>query len=145
MSILGPYWEVDHEAELVTANNMVMAMLTDYSELLASPNTPQYGFKKGIKVFEEDGYKATVSELRDNVVGRGCINMLEKKEITGDVCKKALAYLMFLKQKQTGKVKAWGCADGRPQREYISKEDSSSPTVSLYALMAQCVMNAMEG
>ena len=30
-------------------------------------------------------------------------------------------------------------------RGYVSKEDSSSPTVSIYALMAQCVMNAMEG
>ena len=42
---------------------------------------------------------------------------------------------MFLKRKRTGKVKARGCADGRPQREYIGKEESSSPTVSIYALM----------
>ena len=59
--------------------------------------------------------------------------------------KNGMTYLMFLKRKRTGKVKARGCADGRPQREYISKEDSSSPTVSIYALMAQCVMNAIEG
>ena len=46
--------------------------------------------------------------------------------------------------KRCGKLKARGCADGRPQREYITKEESSSPTVSLYALMGSCVMDAME-
>ena len=38
-----------------------------------------------------------------------------------------------------------GCADGRPQREYITKEESSSHTVSLYALMTSCLMDAMDG
>ena len=51
---------------------------------------------------------------------------------------------MFLKRKRTGKVKARGCADGRPQREYIGKEESSSPTVSIYALIAMCAINSIE-
>jgi hypothetical protein len=41
-------------------------------------------------------------------------------------------------------MKARGCADGRPQREYLTKEESSLPTVSLYALMGSCVMDAMD-
>ena len=131
--------------ELTPATDMVMAMLTDYSNLSASPNTPQYGFRKGMEIFEEDEYEAPVSKLKDNIVGRGCVNMLGKKEITGEICNKALAYLMFLKRKRTGKVKNRGCADRRPQREYVSKEDSSLPTVSIYALMAQYMMNSMEG
>ena len=52
---------------------------------------------------------------------------------------------MFLKRKRNEKVKARGCADGRPQRDYITKEESSSPTVSLYVLMASCLMDAIEG
>ena len=94
LSNLGPYWEVDHESESNGANDVVMAMLTDYSELSASPNTPQYGFKKGIKLFEDDGYRATVSELKDNLVGRGCINMLKKEDITADVHRNATATCM---------------------------------------------------
>merc|ERR1711963_785814 len=70
--------------------------------------------------------------------------MLKGKEITPAVRKKALSYLMFLKRKRNNRVKGRGVADGRPQREYISKEESSSPTVSLYALMASCVMDAIE-
>ena len=41
-------------------------------------------------------------------------------------------------------MKGRGCADGRPQQEYITKEESSSPTVSLYALMGSCVMDALD-
>ena len=41
-------------------------------------------------------------------------------------------------------MKGRGCANGRPQQEYITGEESSSPTVSLYILMGSCVMNAMD-
>ena len=71
--------------------------------------------------------------------------MLDKKKITKDVCISALSYLMFLKRKRTGDIKARGCANSRPQREYISKEESSSPTVSTYKLFISCAIGAMEG
>ena len=41
-------------------------------------------------------------------------------------------------------MKGSGCADGHLQQEYITKEKSSSPTVSLYALMGSCVMDALD-
>ena len=52
---------------------------------------------------------------------------------------------MFLKRKKTSALKARGCANGRPQREFVSKDESSSPTVSTYALFISCAMGAMEG
>ena len=52
---------------------------------------------------------------------------------------------MFLKRKTTGNVKGRGCADGRPQRDFVSKEDASSPTASQYALILSCVIDAIEG
>ena len=50
---------------------------------------------------------------------------------------------MFLKRKQSGKMKGRGCADGHPQQKHIMKEESSPPTVSLCALMESCVMDTM--
>ena len=41
-------------------------------------------------------------------------------------------------------MKGRGCANGRPQRDYITKEEPSSPTVLLYTLMASCVMDALD-
>jgi hypothetical protein len=74
----------------------------------------------------------------------GAVKMLEPSEVSKNIRYEALNYLMFLKRKRCGKIKARGCADGRPQREYISKDESSSPTVSIYALMTSCLMDAIE-
>ena len=71
--------------------------------------------------------------------------MIDPHEVTEEIRTMALSYLMYLKRKQNGLIKGRGCANGRPQRKYISKEESRSPTVSLYALMGSCVMDAIEG
>ena len=118
--------------------------MKEYFNMEASKSTPQYGFRKGLEIFGDDGKEAAINELKNNLVGRGCLNMLTPAEITPSIRKKALSYLMFLKRKRCGKIKGRGCADGRPQREYITKEESRSPTVALYALMASCVMDAID-
>jgi len=68
----------------------------------------QMSVKAGIKKFGEEGNdavsndrKAMVPILKDDL-------LLEDKQ-------KALRYLMFIKEKRDGEVKARGCADGRPQ------------------------------
>ena len=99
MNVLGEYWDLQNGTVSTEAADMVLSMIADYNKLTASPNTPQYRLKKGLHIFEEDGYKATVSELKDNLVGRGCVEMLDKRDVNGEIRKKALAYLMFLKQK----------------------------------------------
>jgi len=42
-------------------------------------------------------------------------------------------------------LKARGCTDSRPQREYTEKEEPSSPTVSLQWIMMLCRIDAKEG
>jgi hypothetical protein len=51
---------------------------------------------------------------------------------------------MFLKQKRSGKIKGRGCADGRKQREYLSKEEVSSPTVAIESVLLTCVIDALK-
>ena len=51
---------------------------------------------------------------------------------------------MFLKEKRTGEIKARGCVNGSKQREYIKKEDATSPTVSLESLVIVASINAFE-
>ena len=61
-----------------------------------------------------------------------------------DIRKKTLGYLIFLKRKRSRKMKGRGCVNGRPQQEYVPNKQSTSPTVSLYALMGSCVMNVLD-
>ena len=51
---------------------------------------------------------------------------------------------MFLKQKRNGTIKGRGCADGRKQRQYTTKEEASSPTVAIESVMLSCVLGALE-
>eukprot|EP00980_Cylindrotheca_fusiformis_P019025 scaffold6394_cov98-Cylindrotheca_fusiformis.AAC.1 len=51
---------------------------------------------------------------------------------------------MFLKEKRSGKIKGRGCADGRKQRIYKTKEETSSPTISVEALFLSCLIDAIE-
>ena len=71
--------------------------------------------KKGIKFFGEAGVRSIHKEMKQ-VHGREVVNPLKPQDITHEVTRKALTYLMFLKMKSDGEIKARGCADGHPQR-----------------------------
>jgi hypothetical protein len=52
---------------------------------------------------------------------------------------------MFLKEKHSGKIKGQTVAGGNKQRDYISKEDATSPTVAMESVLLTCIINAEEG
>ena len=51
---------------------------------------------------------------------------------------------MFLKLKRDGKIKGRAVAGGNKQRDFIVKEEASSPTVMTEAVMLSCVIDAQE-
>jgi len=58
--------------------------------------------------------------------------------------RKALRTINLIKEKRDGVLKGRTCVDGRPQREYIAKEDTSSPTMSLDSLTALLTIFSVE-
>jgi hypothetical protein len=60
---------------------------------------------------------------------------INKYNLTAEERKWALRYLMFLKEKRCGTIKGRGCADGWKQRDYMTKQETSSPTVATEALL----------
>ena len=52
---------------------------------------------------------------------------------------------MFLKEKRDGKIKGRTVAGGNKQRDCISKEDASSPTVATESVLLTCIIDAAEG
>jgi hypothetical protein len=52
---------------------------------------------------------------------------------------------MFLKQKRNGNIKGRTVAGVNKQRDYISNEDASSPTVATEAVLLSCIIEAEEG
>ena len=130
---------------LAQASVVFFQAVSQYQKIEATMSTKQYGMKAGLKIFGDGGLDAVSSEIRDNLHGRGVIEPVRRERVTHHIRMESLSYLMFLKRKRSGKIKGRGCADGRKQREYITRAESSSPTVSTPALMATCLLDAIEG
>jgi hypothetical protein len=94
-------------------------------------------------MFGEAGAEAVVSEMQQ-LHDRDVIEPKKANMLTRDEKRKALQYLMFLTNKRCGQIKGRGCADGRKQRIYKTKEETSAPTVAIEALMLLCIIDAKE-
>jgi hypothetical protein len=81
-SNLGPYSALAQSSQAYVLNT-----ITSYSNIEASKSTPQYGFNRGLKEFGEFGYKATVKELNDNLLGIGAVRMLKPSELNENIRK----------------------------------------------------------
>jgi len=99
--------------------------------------------RKGLRILGSRGETAVIKELCQLHM-RDVLEPQRPEELTPSEKAAALAYLMFLKEKWTGEIQGRGCADGRKQWEYMSKEENSAPTVSIEAVMLSCVIDAME-
>jgi hypothetical protein len=110
---------------------------------MASMATEQMSMKKGLKAFGGLGWDAVRSEMQQ-LHDRKVMRPVRKGDLSADEIKRTLNYLMFLKRKRSGKVKGRGCADGRKQRLWTRKEDSTSPTACTESVLTTCAIDAKE-
>ena len=68
---------------------------------------------------------------------------LDANKLSKQEKKTAIASLIFLTEKN-GTIKARQCADGRKQRPFMLKEDSTSPTITTESIFITSVINAKE-
>ena len=103
----------------------------------------QYNLRKGLETFKEDGVNAVEKELKSLHIMDACKPM-NPESMTREQKSAALRYLMYISKKRCGRIEARGCADGRKQRSYMTKEETSSPTVATESLMLSCAIDARE-
>ena len=65
-------------------------------------------------------------------------------QLTDDEKSKVLESHMFVVKKRTGETKARLVGGGNKQREYLTKEDSSSPTVATESVLLTSIVDADE-
>ena len=100
--------------------------------------------KTGLCLFRDAGNQAEKSEMGQLHKGT-VMKTKHSKDLTTEQQREALAYLLFLKQKRCGMIKARGCADGRKQRGKIMKQESASPTVTTKSVFLTAVVDTHEG
>jgi hypothetical protein len=69
---------------------------------------------------------------------------MEPKELTHEEKGAAVHYLMFLMKKRLGTIMERGCANGRKQRAYTTKEESSLLTVAIKSVLLSCAVDVEE-
>ena len=109
----------------------------------APEETAQMSMKKGLKIFGEQRY-TTVKKEMQQLHDRKVMQPINRRDLSPAQKMEALGYLMFLKKKGCGTIKGRGCVDGRKQRAYITKEESTSPTISTEAVFLTAVVDAWE-
>ena len=88
---------------LMTVENFKKAEVT---KLHGSKSSLQYGCQRGIREFGDLGWEATKQESDQNLLGKDAVRMVKRPNVKHDLVLNALSYLSFLKQKQTGLIKA---------------------------------------
>ena len=96
-----PHWNRNMIGSVIH-EHCIGSVIREYNNLepVSVSATTQYGFRKGMKVFKDEGYKATVKELSKNLIGKSVIEMLPGNSVTSDMMKMSLSYLMFLKKER---------------------------------------------
>jgi hypothetical protein len=76
---------------------------------------------------------------------RDTFNPMRWNELTHAKKQSVLESHMFLKEKRTGEIKGQTVAGGNKQRDFITKEEATSPTVATEAVLLTCIIDADEG
>ena len=103
----------------------------------------QYSITAGLKKFKEKGEAGVTKELTQ-MHNMTVFRPIFKEALSKEERAKALASLMFLKEKRDKTVKARMCADGRKQRGDWTKQESTLPTVSTESVFITAVVDAHE-
>ena len=103
----------------------------------------QYGLEKGIKKFGQKGKDAALKEL-EQMHNRECFVPVSVSELNNTERKKAQMALAFLTEKRSGNMKGRMVYNSKPTREWLNKQDSASPTVTLESIILTGVIDTHE-
>jgi hypothetical protein len=103
----------------------------------------QLSLKAGLKEWGKKRSKAAHSEMKQLHL-RKTFKPKHWQELSKAQRQTVLDPHMFLKLKRDGKIKGRTVAGGNKKRDCISKEDSSSPTVTKESVLISCIIDAEE-
>jgi len=103
----------------------------------------QLSLKAGLKAWGDKAHAAAESEMKQ-LHFRNTFKPMHWSELTEIQRKTVLESHMFLKEKRDLNIKGRTVAGGNKQRDYISKEDASSPTVATESVLLSCIIDAEE-
>ena len=99
---------------------------------------------KGLKKFRQKGEQATAKEMKQ-LHDPVWFSTVLIKVLTPEEHRKAQEAIMFLTEKRDGTIKGRTIYNAKPTREWLDREDSTSPTVSLESMMMIASIDSKKG
>jgi hypothetical protein len=93
------------------------------------------------------GYEATMESCKaemKQIHMRNTFKPKHRHELTKSQLSKMVESFLFLKEKRDGKLKSRTVLGGNTQRDYISKDEASSPTAFTEAVIITAIIDAKE-
>ena len=122
-------------------------LIGEIREKVMAPNNyafiQQYYITKGLKLFGDEGRQAAMKEMKQ-LWERNCWEPKMISDLTAMERKKAVEGMMLLAEKNSGEKKGRYVFKGSETREWLSREETSSPTASQEAIACTCVIDAKE-
>ena len=132
------------QPEVVHPDAHLFFQATEEEPQLVSIIMTQLSLHKGLKTWGKKAREAALAEMKQLHM-RDTFNPKSWSEHTQEQKDQVLESHMFLKKKRCGKIKGRTVAGGNKQRDFISREDASSPTVATESVLLTCVVDATEG
>ena len=122
-----------------------IGFVQQFGDQYAAQFSQQYIFEKGIKKFGDRGKSAAEKEL-EQLHKRGCFKPIDVSTKTDEEKKKTQRGMMLLTEKNNPDktVKGRLVYNGSRTRDWISREDATSPTVTMESIALTTVINAKE-
>ena len=104
----------------------------------------QLSLRAGLREWSTKAEEAARGEMKQLHM-RGTFKPVKITDLSGTEKASILESHMFLKKKRDNSIKVRTVAGGNKRRDFISKEDSRSPTVATEAVLLTCAIDAQEG
>ena len=133
--------EAEAVARLMTAinDNVTRTGVTGVKAVFGQ----QYIIQKGLKEFGESARIRAMKELAQ-LHKRNCSSPIKVNKMTPEEKRKAQNGMMLVTEKRDNSIKGRLVYDGSKTRDWVSREEAASPTVSLESLFITSVINTKE-
>jgi hypothetical protein len=114
-----------------------------YSNKVVEMVMIQLSLEAALKQWGKDAKTAVEAEAKQ-LHWRNSFRPVHWKDVDKERWKQILELHVFVKKKHTGQIKARKVAWGNKQRDFISKENASSPTVAMESVLLTPLVDAQE-
>jgi len=103
----------------------------------------QHLLKKAIKIYGEKGKVAAKEEI-GQLYKRTYFTPIHIEDLTPEERRHAMEALMFVTEKKDGRMKGRMVCNGKPTREWLSRDDNAGPTASQESIVVTSTIDAKE-